>query len=303
MRRTFLKMMALGVAAVIGSTALSSSSLAAANTAEGDRKPVRIGWTAWSDAEAVTKLAQRLIQERLDQPVELVLADIGLQYQGLAKGDLDFMMMSWLPTTHASYLDKVGKDIVPLGMLYTRARLGWAVPDYVPEDQVKTIADLAKPEVREKLKGKIQGIDPGSGLMQVSEKALKDYGLKDYELGASRGAAMTAALGRAEKRDVWIAVTAWSPHWMFAKWKLRYLEDPMGSLGGLERVHVMARKNFYQDHPKVAEFLTRMYLPLEDLEAIMLEADNSSYEKAIDNYIANNKQRVDYWVTGEMPAS
>ncbi|GAA4254478.1 glycine betaine ABC transporter substrate-binding protein [Azospirillum formosense] len=298
MRRTFLKMMALGVAAVIGSTALSSASVAAE-----DKKPVRIGWTAWSDAEAVTKLAQRLIQERLDQPVELVLADIGLQYQGLAKGDLDFMMMSWLPTTHASYLDKVGKDIVPLGMLYTRARLGWAVPDYVPEDQVKTIADLAKPEVREKLKGKIQGIDPGAGLMQASEKALKDYDLKDYELVSASGAAMTAALGRAVKRDEWVAVTAWSPHWMFAKWKLRYLEDPKGSLGGLERVHVMARKSFYQDHPKVAEFLTRMYLPLEDLEAIMLEADGTSYEKAIDNYIANNKQRVDYWVTGEMPAS
>ncbi|AWJ93576.1 glycine/betaine ABC transporter substrate-binding protein (plasmid) [Azospirillum baldaniorum] len=296
-------MMALGVAAVIGSTALSSASIAAANTAEGDKKPVRIGWTAWSDAEAVTKLAQRLIQERLDQPVELVLADIGLQYQGLAKGDLDFMMMSWLPTTHASYLDKVGKDIVPLGMLYTRARLGWAVPDYVPEDQVKTIADLAKPEIREKLKGKIQGIDPGSGLMQASEKALKDYGLDGYELVSASGAAMTAALGRADRREDWIAVTAWSPHWMFAKWKLRYLEDPKGSLGGLERVHVMARKKLYQEHPKVAELLTRMYLPLEDLEKIMLEADATSYDKAIDTYIANNKQRVDYWVTGEMPAS
>ncbi|MBP2315369.1 glycine betaine ABC transporter substrate-binding protein [Azospirillum soli] len=298
MRRAFLKMLALGVAAFVGSTVLASPGFAAE-----DKKPIRIGWTAWSDAEAVTTLAKRLIEDQLDQPVELVLADIGLQYQGLANGDLDFMMMSWLPTTHGSYLEKVGDKIVPLGMLYTRARLGWAVPDHVPQDQVKTIADLAKPEVRKKLNGRIQGIDPGAGLMQASEKALKDYGLKDYDLVSSSGAAMTAALGRAVKRDDWIVVTAWSPHWMFSKWKLRYLEDPKGSLGGLERVHVMARKNFYQDHPAVAEFLTRMYLPLEDLETIMLEADGSSYEKAIDTYIANNKERVHYWVTGEMPAS
>jgi ABC-type proline/glycine betaine transport systems, periplasmic components len=298
MRRTFLKMLAVGVAAVVGSTALVSTALAAE-----DKKPVRIGWTAWADAEAVTKLAKRLIEERLHQPVELVLADIGLQYQGLAKGDLDFMMMSWLPTTHASYMEKVGDKVVPLGMLYTRARLGWAVPDYVPADQVRTIADLAKPEVQKKLRGKIQGIDPGAGLMQASEKALKDYGLKDYDLVSSSGAAMTAALGRAVKRDDWVVVTGWSPHWMFAKWKLRYLEDPKGSLGGLERVHVMARKNFYQDHPEVAEFLTRMYLPLEDLEKIMLEADSSSYDQAIDSYIASNKDRVNYWVTGNMPAS
>nr|WP_295837867.1 glycine betaine ABC transporter substrate-binding protein [uncultured Azospirillum sp.] len=298
MRRTFLKMLAVAAAAVVGTATLASPVLAA------DKKePVRIGWTAWSDAEAVTKLAKRLIEDRLHQPVELVLADIGLEYQGLSKGDLDFMMMSWLPTTHGSYLEKVGDDIVPLGILYTRARLGWAVPDYVPADQVRSIADLAKPDVRKKLDGKIQGIDPGAGLMQVSEKAVETYGLKDYNLVSASGAAMTAALGRAIRRDDWIVVTAWSPYWMFAKWKLRYLEDPEGVLGGLERVHVMARKNFYQDYPKVAEFLTRMYLPLDELQAIMLEADNSSYEKAVDNYIANHKQRVDYWVTGEMPAS
>lgn len=296
MRRAFLKMLAVGAAAMVGAATLATPVLAADK-----QEPIKIGWTAWSDAEAVTKLAKRLIEERLHHPVKLVLADIGLQYQGLSKGDLDFMMMSWLPTTHADYLDKVGKDIVPLGILYTRARLGWAVPDYIPADQVSTIEDLKKPEVREKLEGKIQGIDPGAGLMRASEKAIKEYGLDNYDLVSASGAAMTASLSRAEKRKNWIVVTAWSPHWMFAKWKLRYLKDPKHVLGGLERVHVMARKGFYQDHPDVAEFLTRMYLPLADLQAMMLAADNSSYDKAIGDYIAKHPKRIDYWVTGKMP--
>ncbi|WP_245593490.1 glycine betaine ABC transporter substrate-binding protein [Azospirillum halopraeferens] len=298
MRRGFLRMLAIGAAVVVGA-ALTAAPASAADP----RGPVRIGWTAWSDAEAVTKLAEKIIRERLDTDVELVLADIGLQYQGLAKGDLDFMMMSWLPLTHGAYLEKVGGDIVPLGILYTRARLGWAVPAYVPEDQVKTIADLKKPEVRDKLRGRIQGIDPGAGLMQASEKAMDAYDLDRYELVSASGAAMTAALSRAVDRNDWIVVTAWSPHWKFAKWDLRYLEDPEGVLGGLERVHVMARRNFYQDHPRVAEFLARMHLPLEDLEAIMLEASNTSYEQAVDAYVANNPQRIDYWVTGAMPQS
>ncbi len=295
MRRDFLKMLMAG--ALLAGSALAVHPAAAAD------KPVRIGWTAWSDAEAVTRIAQRIIEERLNQPVELVLADIGLQYQGLAKGDLDFMMMSWQPMTHGNYLEKVGDEMVSLGILYTRARLGWVVPAYVPEDQVKTIADLAKPEVRDKLDGKIQGIDPGAGLMQASETAIDAYGLDDYQLVSASGAAMTAALSRAIKRDEWIVVTGWSPHWKFAKWDLRYLEDPKGVLGGLERIHVMARKDFYQDHPRVAEFLTRMYIPLEDLEAVMFEATNSSYEEAVEAYIKNNQDRIDYWVTGEMPTS
>jgi glycine betaine/proline transport system substrate-binding protein len=296
MRRTFLKRVAAGVVGVLAAAAF------AVHPAQAETKPIKIGWTAWSDAEAVTKLAKKIIETRLEQPVELVLADIGLQYQGLAKGDLDVMMMAWLPTTHASYMEKVGGKIVPLGILYTNARLGLAVPDYVPVDQVRTIADLNKPEVRKKLGAKIQGIDPGAGLMQASEKALKEYGLKDYTLVSASGAAMTAALKRAIGRDEWIVVTGWSPHWMFAKWKLRYLEDPKRTLGGLERVHVMARPNFYQDHSKVAEFFARMYLPLDELEALMFEASETSYEAAVDNYIAKHKARIDYWVTGEIPS-
>ncbi|BAI75468.1 glycine betaine/proline transport system substrate-binding protein (plasmid) [Azospirillum sp. B510] len=271
-----------------------------ANPAQAAEKSINIGWTAWSDAEAVTKLAKRVIEERFGYKVELTMADIGIQYQGIASGKLDAMLMSWQPLTHKPYLDKVGKDIVDLGPLYTRARLGWVVPDYIPVDQVKSIEDLKKPEVQKQLGGKIQGIDPGSGLMQASEKALKTYDLKGLQLVSASDAAMLAALERAMKRNEWIVVTSWSPHWMFANWKLRYLEDPKGALGGLESVNAIVRKGLYQDHPEIFEFLNRMVLPIGDLEAMMQEARQTSYEQAVDNYIKNNKTRIDYWVTGKL---
>lgn len=263
-------------------------------------KAINIGWTAWSDAEAVTKLAKRIIEERYGYKVELTMADIGIQYQGIASGKLDAMLMSWQPITHKAYLEKVGKDVVDLGPLYTRARLGWVVPNYIPVDQVKSIEDLKKPEVQKQLSGRIQGIDPGAGLMQASEKALKDYGLKDYQLISASDAAMLAALDRAVKRKEWIVVTSWSPHWMFANWDLRYLEDPKGTLGGLESVNALVRKGFYQDHPDVYEFLNRMVIPIGDLESMMAEAQKTSYEQAVDTYMKNNKTRIDYWVTGKL---
>ena len=268
--------------------------------AQAAEKSINIGWTAWSDAEAVTKLAKAVIEERYGYKVELTMADIGIQYQGIASGKLDAMLMSWQPLTHKPYLDKVGMDVVELGPLYTRARLGWVVPDYIPVDQVKSIEDLKKPDVQQKLGGKIQGIDPGSGLMQASEKALKTYDLKGLQLVSASDAAMLAALERAMKRNEWIVVTSWSPHWMFANWKLRYLDDPKGALGGLESVNAIVRKGFYQDHPEIFEFLNRMVLPIGDLEAMMQEARQTSYEQAVDNYIKNNKARVDYWVTGKL---
>lgn len=265
-----------------------------------DKTPIKIGWTAWSDAEFVTKLAQKLIQDNYKTPVELVQTDIAPQYQGVAKGDIDAMMMAWLPETHADYFKRVGTEVVTLGVLYTDARLGWVVPDYVPADQVASIADLSKDEVKEKLGSKIQGIDPGAGLMRLSEKAVDDYDLNGYELVSASDAAMVAALDRAIRRKEWIVVTGWSPHWMFGKYKLRYLEDPKGSLGGVERVYVLARKGFQADHPEAAQFLMRMHLPLTELEAAMADAQDTSYEQAVEKYIADHPARVKYWLTGEI---
>jgi glycine betaine/proline transport system substrate-binding protein len=289
----FTKTATLAAASCLAATL----TFAPANAAD---KKINIGWTAWSDAEAVTKLAKKVLEDRMGYKVEMTMADIGIQYQGIATGKLDAMLMSWQPLTHKPYLDKVRQDVVDLGPMYTRAKLGWVVPSYIPESELKSIEDLKKPEVKQKLGSKIQGIDPGAGLMQASEKALKDYGLTDYQLISASDAAMLSGVERAERRKEWIVATAWSPHWMFAKSELRYLDDPKGSLGGLESVNKLVRKGFYQEQPEAYEFLGRMVLPLADVEAIMFEAQNSSYEKAVDNYIAKNPDRIEYWVTGQM---
>ena len=94
--------------------------------------------------------------------------------------------------------------------------------------------------------------------MRLSKKAVKDYGLTNYNLIDSSGAAMTAALKRAITRKKWIVVTGWRPHWMFGAFKLRYLKDPKKALGGAEQIHALARKGFKKDDPKVAAFMSRI---------------------------------------------
>jgi len=267
------------------------------STAAMAKETIRIGWTAWSDAEFVTKLAKRILEDRIGYQVDLLQTDIAPQYQGLATGSLDVMLMSWQPNTHEDYLKKVCNKVFDLGLLYTHARLGWAVPDYIPESEVASIEDLQKPEVRAKLDNTITGIDPGAGLTRLSKKAIDDYGL-DYNLQISSGAGMTAALDRAVRRHQWVVVTGWSPHWMFGAYKLRYLKDPKGVLGGFERVHALARIGFYQEHIAAASFLSRMQIPIADLQKAMYDARETSYDEAISKYIANNPERIDYWVSG-----
>lgn len=258
-------------------------------------KPIRIGWTAWSDAEAVTNIVKLILEQRLAQKVELVMTDVALQYAGLERGQIDLMLMAWLPGTHQSYYEKVKGSVENLGALYTDAKLGWAVPADIPVSTLKTIEDLKKPEVMEKLGGKIQGIDAGAGLMKLSEAAIKTYGL-DYKLMTASDAAMVSALDRAIQRKQWIVVTTWSPHWMFSQYKLRYLEDPKQALGGAESIHALARKGFSADFPAAAAFIRNLKISLADLEGVMLKARDSNAAKEAAAYIASHGEQVNRWV-------
>lgn len=267
-------------------------------TASADNE-IKIGWTAWSDAEFVTKLAERILEDEMGYDVELVQTDIAPQYEGVAGGSIDLMLMSWLPDTHGDYMDRVAGDVVDLGALYTGARLGWVVPEYVPESELSSLEDLNDDEVRENLDGQITGIDPGAGLTSLSEQAIEDYGL-DYELQLSSDAGMTAALERAYGREDWIVATGWSPHWKFGAYELRYLEDPKGSLGGPERIHALAREGFPAEFQDATAMITRMYIPIDDLQEYMYFAQENSYEEAVEKYLEENETRVNYWVTGDL---
>lgn len=260
--------------------------------------PVRLGWTDWADGVFVTELAARLIEDRLEQPVELVRAGITEQYQGLVSGRIDAMLMSWQPRTHRPYLERIGARVEDLGVLYDGARLGWAVPAYVPRDRVRALADLRESTVRERLGARIVGIDPDSGLMRLSRVALGKYALEGYRLENGSGPAMAAALDEAVAAGEWIVVTAWSPHWIFAAHELRYLDDPQGALGGREQVHALARQGLYAERPRVAGLLARMWLPLAELDTALLDAERSSVREAVDRYIEAHPERIDYWLSG-----
>lgn len=286
------------ILATLGLAATLWNGMTATAMAE-DSKPVKIGWAAWSDAEFVTKLAAKLITDKFGQKVELVQTDVAPLYQGVSRGNLDAMMMAWLPQTHADYYAKVRNRVETLGTVYDGAKLGWVVPAYIPEDQIGSIEDLKKPEIQEKLSGTVQGIDAGAGLTRLSEKALKDYGLDKFKLQVSSEAGMLTTVDRDMRSEKWFVATSWSPHWMFGKYKLRYIADPKKSLGEAEHVDVLARKGFASENPKVAGFLSRIKLPISDLEAAMFDAQTTSYDRAVEKYIRDHPEQVKSWIGDE----
>ena len=227
-------------------------------------KKVRLVYVEWDCATATTYLVKAALEDK-GYTVEALPVSAAAMWLGVATGDADAALSAWLPATHADYYAKNKSKIVDLGPLADGARLGWAVPDYV---QITSIAELKDKGAM--VGNQIIGIDPGSGIMLLSEKALEDYGLTNMRLMEGSGAGMAAALSEAIRRRNPIVVTAWSPHWMFGRWKLRYLDDPKKSLGGSESIHTIVRKGLDTDQPEVYAFLDKFrYESIDQLQALM----------------------------------
>ncbi len=277
-----MKRKVLGLMAVLGLTIATQG----AQAAEG---PIRIGWVNWSDAEITAKLARTAIEDQLKLPVKLVQADIGIQFQAMANGSIDLIPMVWLPATHAVFVDKHKDKLTDLGVLY-EGKLGMAVPESIPKSELSSVEDLKKPEVRAKFDGRILSSEVGNGQYKLTEKAFDIYQLKGYKIVASSEVGMLTEMDRNLKRGKWSVINAWSPHWMFSKWQLRYLDDPKGVFGTAEQIHVMARKDFPAEYPKIATFFAHYHLPAGDLQQLMLQARDSSADQVVADYYAAHKQ-------------
>ena len=264
-----------------------SSTLASA-----DSKTLSIGYVdGWSDSVATTHVAAEVIKQKLGYDVKLQAVATGIMWQGVATGKLDAMLSAWLPVTHGEYWAKNKDKVVDYGPNFKDAKIGLIVPEYV---KAKSIEDLKTDTT---FKNKIVGIDAGSGVMLKTDEAIKAYGL-DYKLQASSGAAMIAELTRAEDKQESIAVTGWVPHWMFAKWKLRFLDDPKGIYGAAETVNSIGSKGLEKKAPEVAAFLKKFQWASKDEigEVMLAIQEGAKPDAAAKDWVAKHPERVAEWI-------
>jgi glycine betaine/proline transport system substrate-binding protein len=273
----------LGVAAL----ALGMSTAMAA-----DKPTLNIGYVnGWDDSVAATHVASEILKSNLGYKVELKAVEPAIMWQGVARGDLDATLSAWLPVTHGEYYAKMKDKVVVLGTNYTGAKIGLVVPDYV---EAKSIADLNNS--KEAYDGKITGIDAGAGVMRRTEEAIEKYNL-DFKLMPSSGPAMAIALARAEKKNEAIVVPGWIPHWMFAKWKLRFLEDPQNVFGEAEHIDTVASMGMEAKAPEAAAFLKKFSWGAEEVGAVMLAvSEGAKPEQAAKDWVAANPERVAGWL-------
>ncbi|MEU8947168.1 ABC transporter permease/substrate binding protein [Streptomyces sp. NPDC048489] len=276
---------------VFGGT--DSTSAAADGDNVGQGKKVSIGYIPWDEGVASTFLWKEILEER-GFDVDTKQFDAGPLYTSLAQGDVDFETDSWLPTTHAEYWKKYGKQLDDLGSWYGPTSLELTVPSYMKG--VDSLEDLKGKAGT--FGGKITGIESSAGMMGLlKNKVLKEYGLdKEYKVVDSSTPAMLAELKRAYAKKQPVVVTLWSPHWAYSDYDLKKLKDPKGAWGKGDGVHTLARKGFAQDNPVVGKWLKNFKLTekqLTGLEAEINKVGKGKQQDAVRTWLKKNPGVVD----------
>ena len=153
--------------------------------------------------------------------------------------------------------------------------------------------------VSEELDYTITGIEPGAGITGQAINTLEEYeNLEGWELQESSTAGMMGSLDTAIKNEEPIIVTGWNPHWKFSAYDLKYLEDPKGTFGGSENINTIVRKGLEEDMPNAYKILDRFNWEPQDMEAVMFDAQEVSFEEAANNWIEENQDKVAQWTEG-----
>lgn len=280
-KKTGILVAAAAVVVILGSVAFGG-------TKDTTKGTVNLSYVEWDTEVASTHVVGEVLKD-MGYQVNLTPLDNAIMWESVAKGETDGMVAAWLPNTHKAQYAQYKDQIDDLGVNLEGAKLGLVVPDYMDVNSIEDLTDQANKT--------ITGIEPGAGVVNAAEKAVSDYpNLADWNVATSSSGAMTVSLGQAIKNKQPIVITGWSPHWMFAKYGLKYLEDPKGSMGQAESIHTIARQGLKDDQPEVYNVLKNFHWTKDDMESVMLAInEGQDPTDAAKDWIADHPKQVAEW--------
>lgn len=266
-------------------------------------KSPRFAKIGWADLEATTALATNVLNGLGYKPTALTVS-IPLAWTGLKRKDIDIYLGDWEPSQAINskpFIEERSVTRLSAPNLIG-AKFTLAVPSYAYDAGLRTFADIAK--FKNKLQGKIYGLEPGDDANITINKMIKDnaHNLGGFKLFESSEAGMLVSLNRAVANKEWIVFLAWEPHPMNIMHKISYLSGGDAQFGpdyGAAKVYSVVANGYMDRCPNVGKLVSNLKFSLKMEDAIMgpiiKKEDPISAAK---NWLKTNPQVLNQWLSG-----
>jgi glycine betaine/proline transport system substrate-binding protein len=316
----------------LAAIALAGSALAQdAPQCELDR-PVMFGSLNWDSAQFHTAVAEYIVKHGYGCETDSIPGDTTPLINGVARGDADLVMEIWTANPAEAWIEaEAAGQTVALGTTFPDANEGWFVPtsmvsgDKAVAPDLKSVADLAKykdlfADPEEPGKGRFYNCPAGWHCEVVNSKKLEAYGLADAftNFRPGTGDALDAAAETGVLRNKPTLFYYWGPTWLLGEYEFTQLEEPPfdeakwdammeaehpteATASPTTKVVIGANKQFTEEAPKLAEFLTA-YSSTSAATSAMLAYMRENKASAADAAVHFLKTSEDWttWVPAEV---
>lgn len=246
-------------------------------------------------------------------------ADFPALHLAVSSGDATYTVNHWRPL-HNDFFDKSGGDgtMVREHAVITGAGQGYFIDKKTAEEHgIDNLGQLADPEVAALFDGdgdglaNLSGCNPGWGCELVIEEHLDTYELRDsvqHDQG-SYFAIMADTITRYNEGGSILYYT-WTPNWISDVLvpgedvvQIGVPTDGAEMDPGFEvnDVYVVANREFMEDNPAAAKFLSIVEIPISDVNAAQVKLRDGEdtledFRRHAEDWVAENQEQFDAWV-------
>ena len=264
---------------------------------------VSLGYVDLPSHEVSAAVVQHVL-ERLGYNVGAKKGTVSQVFASVGNGDLGLFVGATLPGADKADWDEYQENLIKVTKLYDGARRFWAVPDYVPASELKSVVDLGKPSVAEKMDKTIRAPDEDADLTAGSKNIVEQYKLDEagYRFVTAKTADWIDGFNRNIAEKKWFVMPLRRPQYLNRAARLRVLDEPENLLGGTDKVYLVGHKDLRTRIDKYAYYvLSKMELSLraiEEMEA-MMATEKMSARDAARQWIGSHPNTLSYWLEPE----
>ena len=319
-----------GVVAFAAACVAPAIAQAAAPKCEVDR-PVVFAGLDWDSNTFHNAIARFITEKGYGCKTEAIPGSTIPLLNGMVRGDIDVTMEQWVGVLGEAWEKaKATGNVKIVGVTFDDAKQGWFVPRYLVEGKnakapgLKSVSDLPKykelfRDPEEPSKGRFYNGIAGWGAEVINSKKLKAYDLEgDYtNFRPGTGAALSAAIASAYKRQRPILYYYWGPTWILGKYDGVMLKEPAydeatwktfneektpdkATAYPVMKVYTGANTQFAEKAPKLVDFLDKFQTNSDMVSKALVKiretkGQNGAHDVAL-GWLRDNKATWTKWV-------
>ncbi|MEO0773686.1 MAG: glycine betaine ABC transporter substrate-binding protein [Pseudomonadota bacterium] len=293
---------------------------------------VRIAEPNWASGRAMAGLIKVIVEDKLGGQAELVPGTNAVIFAGMdrGKGEIDVHPDVWLPNQSNftdEYVDANG-TVALSGGNYEGFSAFCAPREFAEENNIKTVFDLATPEVAALMDRDGDGMGdiwvgaPGWASTKINSVKVRDYGITNFftPIEAEEEVA-TASISDALNKGEGYAFYCYAPHYNWFVFDMVRLEEPaydpanydmkqpaedanwfensrVETADKAKTIHVGYSRSLETRTPTVADFLSKIDMDTETVNNFTHEivVKQRSSEEVAREWVDANPDIVDGWL-------